>query len=63
MGKSADTAQDEQDRADLLEMEQVLAKGETPLPWEAVRAEHASLILTDPNMSARLKDYYRRGAV
>lgn len=28
-----------EDRADLLDMEQVLAKGETPLPWDAVKAD------------------------
>ena len=27
-----------EDRADLLDMEQVLAKGEAPLPWDAVKA-------------------------
>jgi prevent-host-death family protein len=28
-----------EDRADLLEMEHVLAKGETPIPWDQVKAE------------------------
>ena len=28
-----------EDRADLLDMEQVLAKGEAPLPWDAVKAD------------------------
>ena len=28
-----------EDRADLLDMEQVLAKGETPLPWDEVKAD------------------------
>jgi prevent-host-death family protein len=28
-----------EDRADLLEMEQVLAKGETPIPWDQAKAE------------------------
>jgi prevent-host-death family protein len=28
-----------EDRADLLEMEQVLAKGETPIPWHQAKAE------------------------
>lgn len=28
-----------EDRADLLEMENVLSKGETPIPWEQARAD------------------------
>ncbi len=28
-----------EDRADLLEMEQVIAKGETPIPWDQVKAD------------------------
>lgn len=52
----------DEDRADLAEMAQVEAKGETPIPWEAVKAEIAP-VPSDIEVARAITVYSQKAGV